>query len=47
MFSQIYEQMLPAALIVLSTSAPTFEGATSSITDGKLSLTVNNKKLYD
>ena len=31
--------------IVLNNSAPTVEGATSSITDGKLSLTINSKKL--
>ena len=31
--------------IVLNKSTPTVEGATSSITNGKLSLTVNGKKL--
>ena len=31
--------------IVLNKSTPTVEGATSSITDGKLSLTINGKKL--
>jgi hypothetical protein len=33
--------------IALNKAAPTVEGATSSITDGTLSLTVNTKKLSE